>query len=129
MTAPEVGAIVLDAGRDRVGEVMAVVGGRVLLRAPGGGREWEAFPADLRPAATGDALRARVADVNERSRREAVLGQPRPAPGTPPAIPPSRCRVCWEIKQGRYRAVEDGDRDEAARLATVMGRHQREAHP
>ncbi|MEU3354183.1 hypothetical protein [Streptomyces sp. NPDC037389] len=102
---------------------MAVVGGRVLLRAPGGGREWEALPGDLRPADTGDALRARVADVNERSRREAALGT-----GPVPVTPPARCRVCWEIKQGRYRAVDVGDRDEAARLATAMGRHQREAH-
>ncbi|MFF4156581.1 hypothetical protein [Streptomyces sp. NPDC001678] len=120
MTAPEIGAVVRDVGRDRVGEVMAVVGGRVLLRAPGGGREWEALPGDLRPAVTGDALRARVADVNERSRREAALAH---------SQSPSRCRVCWEIKQGRYAAVEAGDRDEATRLATAMGRHQREAHP
>ncbi|MCC3779726.1 hypothetical protein [Streptomyces sp. UNOB3_S3] len=119
MTAPEIGAVVRDVGRDRVGEVMAVVGGRVLLRAPGGGREWEALPGDPRPAATGDALRARVADVNERSRRERDRRE----------AAPTRCRVCWEIKQGRYRAVEDDDRDEAARLATAMGRHQREAHP
>ncbi|MFI0909997.1 hypothetical protein [Streptomyces abikoensis] len=118
MSAPGVGAIVLDTGRGRVGEVMAAVGGRVLLRPPGGGREWEARPGDLRPAAGADALRARVADANERSRRECDGHAP----------PPARCRVCWEIKQGRYGAVEAGDREEAARLATAMGRHQREAH-
>ncbi|WP_338932051.1 hypothetical protein WEB32_22140 [Streptomyces netropsis] len=66
---PAIGALVLDARRDRVGEVIDVICGRVLLRDPAGGREWEALPCDLRPATTGDALRARVADVNEQAAR------------------------------------------------------------
>ncbi|MFD7237519.1 hypothetical protein ACFWAT_19690 [Streptomyces syringium] len=66
---PDVGALMLDARRDRVGEVMDVICGRVLLRDPAGGREWEAFPCDLRPATTGDALRSRVAHANDQAAR------------------------------------------------------------
>ncbi|MFF5129233.1 hypothetical protein ACFY41_20150 [Streptomyces syringium] len=66
---PALGALMLDARRDRVGEVMDVICGRVLLRDPAGGREWEAFPCDLTPATVSDALRARVADVNDQAAR------------------------------------------------------------
>ncbi|MEV5136315.1 hypothetical protein AB0K71_15405 [Streptomyces syringium] len=66
---PDIGALMLDARRERVGEVMDVICGRVLLRDPAGGREWEAFPCDLRPATTGDELRARVAHANDQAAR------------------------------------------------------------
>ncbi|PHQ47918.1 hypothetical protein BLA24_30940 [Streptomyces cinnamoneus] len=80
MTAPDepqaterttdVGALVVDARRDRVGEVVGSAGGRLLLRSPSDGQEWEAFPCDVRPATVSDELRAKVADINHRSRRE-----------------------------------------------------------
>lgn len=66
---PAVGALMLDARLDRVGVVMDVICGRVLLRAPAGGREWEALPCDLRPATTGDTLRVRVTDANDQAAR------------------------------------------------------------
>jgi hypothetical protein len=65
---PEVGALALDVKRDRVGVVMARQGGRVFLRPPQGGREWEALPEDVRPAQLLDELRARVAEVNAHGR-------------------------------------------------------------
>ena len=61
---PAVGSLVLDAKQDRVGVVMDRQGGRVYLRPPQGGREWEAAPEDVRPARAGDELRARVAEIN-----------------------------------------------------------------
>ncbi|MFF4409016.1 hypothetical protein ACFY2W_31800 [Streptomyces sp. NPDC001262] len=116
MTELKVGALVLDTRRDLIGEVMDAVGGRVILRAPGGGREWEALPCDIRPATSTDALSAKVADANERS-TQGPLAPPRP-----------RCATCADIRRRRHKALEADDRDEAARLTTVMGRHQREAH-
>ncbi|GHC74493.1 hypothetical protein [Streptomyces cinnamoneus] len=74
-----------------------------------------------RPATAGDALRAKVAEVNARSRRG--RGQPEVA-----ALPSPPCETCRQIKGSRYRAVEAGDRQEAARMAVAMGIHQREAH-
>ncbi|MGA5134563.1 hypothetical protein ACPCTO_32700 [Streptomyces olivoreticuli] len=62
--------LVVDVRRNRIGEVMASVGGRLALRPPAGGREWEAFSCDVRPATASDELRAKVTEVNDRSRRE-----------------------------------------------------------
>jgi len=47
--SPAVGELVLDAKRDAVGMVMDAQGGRMFLRPPEGGREWEASPDDVRP--------------------------------------------------------------------------------
>ncbi|MFI1178281.1 hypothetical protein ACH4UT_01870 [Streptomyces sp. NPDC020799] len=52
--------MVVDVRRNRVGEVMASAGGR----------EWEAFPCDVRPATASDELRVKVTEVNDRGRRE-----------------------------------------------------------
>ncbi|MGW1074940.1 hypothetical protein [Streptomyces sp. NPDC002537] len=67
---PDLRVLVVDVRQDRVGEVMASTGGRLSLRPPSGGREWEAFPCDVRPMTASDELRARVIEVNDRSRRE-----------------------------------------------------------
>lgn len=68
--APKIGTLVVDVRRNRVGEVMASAGGRLALRPPAGGREWEAFPCDVRPATASDELRVKVTEVNDRGRRE-----------------------------------------------------------
>ncbi|WP_192938986.1 hypothetical protein [Streptomyces cinnamoneus] len=68
------------------------------------------------PRRPNDALRAKVADVNERSRQG--RGEVRP-----------RCATCDDIKHRRYRAVDDGDTEEATRMTVAMGVHLREAHP
>ncbi|MER5783686.1 hypothetical protein ABT104_18470 [Streptomyces mobaraensis] len=65
-----IGDLVVDARRDRVGKVVGSTGERLLLRGPFDGREWEAFSCDVRPATVSDELRAKVADINERIRRE-----------------------------------------------------------
>ncbi|MDG9702703.1 hypothetical protein [Streptomyces sp. DH37] len=67
---PAVGSYAVDSRSDRVGQVTGTAGGLVRLRPPGGGREWDC-PADaLRPAGTGEELRARVTEINrDRTRR------------------------------------------------------------
>jgi hypothetical protein len=65
---PEPGDVVLDAVTRRIGRVMDTLGARLQLRALNGGREWDAEPADVVPAAQSDALSAAVAEVNARSR-------------------------------------------------------------
>jgi hypothetical protein len=47
--APVVGALVRDTKRDRVGVYMGQGGPYAMLRPVGGGLEWQAHPADLRP--------------------------------------------------------------------------------
>ncbi|MBT2385787.1 hypothetical protein [Streptomyces sp. ISL-11] len=66
--AMEVGDMVLDTKRDRVGEVMQTTPTRVFLRAFGGGREWVAGLEDVTPVGVADALRAKVAEINARGR-------------------------------------------------------------
>ncbi|MGY4740580.1 hypothetical protein [Streptomyces sp. ATMOS53] len=61
--------IVVDEHTARVGEVMGSVGPYVQLRPLGGGREWDADPARVRPASAEERLRASVAVANARSRR------------------------------------------------------------
>ncbi|MEU8353099.1 MULTISPECIES: hypothetical protein [Streptomyces] len=45
-----IGELALDARQGRIGVVMDTLGGRMYLRRPEGGREWEASPHDVRPA-------------------------------------------------------------------------------
>lgn len=48
---PPVGALVADMSQsDRIGYVQAYMDPFVMLRPPGGGREWEVLPEDIRPA-------------------------------------------------------------------------------
>ncbi|MEV4507019.1 hypothetical protein [Streptomyces klenkii] len=68
--APEVGTMVLDKRRDRVGEVMEVTTSWVYLRAFGGGREWVTALEDVEPVTVLERLRARVAAVNAERRRQ-----------------------------------------------------------
>ncbi|GAA2725934.1 MULTISPECIES: hypothetical protein [Streptomyces] len=113
---PEVGSLVLDTARNRIGEVMRAAGERVLLRAPGTGREWEALSPALCPATLADELRSKVAEANARSR------QGRGQPAT------QRCEACLKIKHRRHQALEAGDQVKAARMTAVMGVHLRAAH-
>ncbi|MER5678493.1 MULTISPECIES: hypothetical protein [Streptomyces] len=50
------------------------------LRPLGGGREWDADPARLRPLGPAELLSARVAEANARSRTGLGLGDIRGSP-------------------------------------------------
>jgi hypothetical protein len=72
--APEIGTLARDVERNRVGVVMARRNGHVRLRPRNGGREW-VVPADgVEPLAENaplaDRLRAKLAEVNRRSKGE-----------------------------------------------------------
>ncbi|MFF1439946.1 hypothetical protein [Streptomyces sp. NPDC058295] len=55
---------------------MERLGGRVVLRPVGGGREWDCLPEDVEEAAPAEVLRERVRRLNRDTRfREAAVGQ------------------------------------------------------
>ncbi|MCX4794331.1 hypothetical protein OG497_09395 [Streptomyces sp. NBC_01242] len=66
---PRVGAAVHDSGSGRVGLVMGHQGPYIQLRPLGGGREWDADPARVRPVSRDELLSAQLAEVNARSQR------------------------------------------------------------
>jgi len=65
---PSVGELAYDGRSDRVGLVMELKAAYVLLRPPGGGREWDVPLGYVHPADQADELRARVAELNAASR-------------------------------------------------------------
>ncbi|MGW4030105.1 hypothetical protein ACWEFL_12410 [Streptomyces sp. NPDC004838] len=69
---PEPGDVVLDAATRRVGRVMDRVGARVQIRPLNGGREWDARPEDVSPAAQSDAMREAVSQANAQTRQGEV---------------------------------------------------------
>lgn len=62
----DAGALVVDRRSGKVGVVMGHVGPYVQLRPPGGGREWDAPPGDVRPPTRAEELSAKVAVANRR---------------------------------------------------------------
>ncbi|MGW0788662.1 hypothetical protein ACWD04_10500 [Streptomyces sp. NPDC002911] len=83
--APPLGTAVHDGDSDRVGLVMGHEGPYLQLRPLGGGREWDAEPARLRPLDPAELLSARVAEANARSRTGLGLGDIRGSPHPGPA--------------------------------------------
>ncbi|MGX1486771.1 hypothetical protein FKO01_46650 [Mesorhizobium sp. B2-3-3] len=80
--ALRVGTAVHDGDSGRVGLVMGHEGPYLQLRPLGGGREWDADPARLRPLGPAELLSARVAEANARSRTGLGLGDIRGSPPT-----------------------------------------------
>lgn len=66
---PQVGDTVRDTFRGRIGRVVAWTPSRYALRPLGGGIEWDAVLADLRPVKTTDLLRPALTEINQRSSR------------------------------------------------------------
>ena len=64
----EDGGLVVDTKTDKIGYVMGNEGPYVQLRAPGGGREWDADPGEIRQATDTEVLRARVTELNRAGR-------------------------------------------------------------
>jgi hypothetical protein len=69
----EIGACVVDTRTERTAVVTDVRDGRLYLRPPGWGEEWEAMPAHVRLATEPERLSARLAEDNLRSRMRGVL--------------------------------------------------------
>lgn len=70
---PQMGDVVRDAATRRVGRVMGHVGTYFQVRPLNGGKEWDALPDNLRPAAQSDALSEALTDINSRSRKGGCL--------------------------------------------------------
>ncbi|MEU6771348.1 hypothetical protein [Streptomyces sp. NPDC046759] len=67
---PPIGTCAVDTRTGRIGIVMGHVGPYLQLRPYGGGREWDADPAAVRPATSAERLSAATAHANARSRGE-----------------------------------------------------------
>ncbi|MGI5197313.1 MULTISPECIES: SRPBCC family protein [Streptomyces] len=63
------GALVYDPGTRKVGEYRDKAGPYAMLRPVGGGREWEADPALLRPATQEERIDATLRAANHRTKR------------------------------------------------------------
>ncbi|MDN3028850.1 hypothetical protein [Streptomyces sp. S.PB5] len=91
-------------------------GGRPL----GGGREWEADPARIRPATREERLSAGVRAANSRSVTAEELTQP--------PVPFADCATCEVLSTLRATARAAADATSETDANVLLRRHQREAH-
>lgn len=68
--APDIQELAVDATSGRLGVLMAYTAGTAWLRPPAGGLEWTVPATSVRRATAAEALSARVAAANARSRGE-----------------------------------------------------------
>ncbi|MEU4357253.1 hypothetical protein [Streptomyces virginiae] len=71
---PAIGDTVRDTRHDRIGVVTERLGPYLQLRPLAGGLEWDADPAHVESATPPEVLRARLAEVNARSRKRPPSG-------------------------------------------------------
>lgn len=105
--ALERGALVYDPATHKIGEYQDRSGPYALLRPVGGGREWQADPAALRPATD----RERLADDLSRP--------PLPVPG---------CPDCAELAGLREAARAQCDRSAETDANVLLRQHRRRKH-
>lgn len=121
----ERGTIVYDPRTRKVGEYRDRTGPFAMLRPLGGGREWEADPALIRPATPEERLSASVRAANSRSGSGASAGTedfdraPSPVPD---------CPACADLAALRddARARADGTAETDANV--LLRRHRRRDH-
>ncbi|MFG2555323.1 hypothetical protein [Streptomyces sp. NPDC048581] len=123
----ETGMPVYDPATDKVGEYQGKVGPRAMLRPVGGGREWEADPARIRPATREERLAAEVRAANARSRGGAMTAPDLEELGRPPA-PVAGCAECeaLAVRRAQARAEFDGSAETDANV--LLRQHQRREH-
>ncbi|MGX4691291.1 hypothetical protein [Streptomyces sp. JNUCC 63] len=121
------GTLVFDPATQKVGEYQDRSGPYALLRPVGGGREWQADPASLRLATSGERLSAGVWAANERT-RVAGASAPDPEDLSRPPLPVRGCEVCTELDERREaaRAVHDGSAETDANV--LLRQHRRQEH-
>jgi len=129
----EPGTLLYDPATDRVGEYRDRSGPYAMLRPLGGGREWQADPAGLRPATDQERLQAGVRAANGRAR--SVVGPPSlPATDGPflvlgPPRPVTGCDGCAALSRLRAAARAEHDHSAETDANVLLRQHQREAHP
>ncbi|UQI48332.1 hypothetical protein M1P56_30445 [Streptomyces sp. HU2014] len=102
------GAFVVDTREGVIAQVIGAVGGRVQLRKPGGGLEWEVPFAALR-----------LATREERESTGLWPDKTRPAYG---------CAECVQLDAARRAAAEGDDEIKAGDALVAQRRHWRSAH-
>ncbi|MEU0008614.1 hypothetical protein ABZ079_31280 [Streptomyces sp. NPDC006314] len=120
----EPGTPLYDPATEKVGEFQGHAGPHAMLRPLGGGREWEADPATLRPATERERLSAGVRAANERARAmppdpDDLSRPPRPVPG---------CPACTELAERREAARTAYDRSAETDANVLLRQHQRREH-
>ena len=118
----ETGALLYDPATDKVGEYQDKSGPYALLRPVGGGREWQADPALLRPATDQERLSAGVRAANARTRTDA------PFLATPPPRPVAGCDTCTELAGIRTVARTEHDYSAETDANILLRKHRSEAH-
>ncbi|MFF4962213.1 hypothetical protein [Streptomyces sp. NPDC001222] len=122
MTAesPERGALLYDPATGKVGAYQDRSGPYALLRPVGGGREWQADPAALRPATARERLSAGVTAANERTRSAGdTSGPPLPVRG---------CALCTELDGLRAAARAEYDASAETDANVLLRRHHNREH-
>ncbi|MEU6984080.1 hypothetical protein ABZ946_11700 [Streptomyces sp. NPDC046324] len=115
----ECGGFVYDPAVRKVGEYRGEAGPYAMLRPVGGGREWQADPARVRPATAAERLSAGVRAANERAEVEYELSRP--------PVPVPGCTDCAELAARRTAARARFDWS-AETDANVLLRRHRSAH-
>ncbi|MGW8066496.1 hypothetical protein ACVV2G_30480 [Streptomyces ziwulingensis] len=120
----EPGTVLYDTAAAKVGEYRGRSGPRAMLRPLGGGREWEAEPAALRPATDRERLGANLRAANERT-----FATP-PAPGDPggPPVPAPGCEACARLAARREAARAAFDHSAVTDANVLLRRHRRKEH-
>ncbi|MFR9796735.1 hypothetical protein ACL02U_12640 [Streptomyces sp. MS06] len=119
----ESGTLVFDIRSDKVGEYRGQAGPYAMLRPVGGGREWEADPALVRPATQRERLYARVRAANARSGERGAGTGPGQDPVPAPPSPVPGCRTCADLSVCRYEARAVGDRSAETDANVLLRRH------
>ncbi|MEV7125243.1 hypothetical protein [Streptomyces sp. NPDC093260] len=123
----EPGVLLYDPARAAVGEYRDRSGPYALLRPVGGGREWQADPAALRPATPEERLTAGVRAANDRT-RAARAGAAGPEAPTRPPLPVRGCAVCEALDAERHIARAEGDGSAETDANVLLRRHRRQEH-
>ncbi|MFB6842720.1 hypothetical protein [Streptomyces sp. NPDC056361] len=117
----ERGAWVYDQVAGVVGEFKGNAGPYVMLRPVCGGREWQADPADVRPAAPAERLSAGVRAANDRARAGC---SPQPAPDlSRPPEPVEHCVACALLVRERAEARRRFDHSAVTDANVLLRRH------
>ncbi|WP_031047879.1 hypothetical protein [Streptomyces sp. NRRL F-5650] len=120
----EPGTVLYDTAAAKVGEYRGRSGARVMLRPLGGGREWEAEPAALRPATDRERLGASLRAANART-----FATPA-APGEPdrPPLPVPGCDACAWLAERREAARAAFDHSAVTDANVLLRQHRRREH-
>ncbi len=117
----ERGCLLYDPATHKVGEYQDRSGPYAMLRPLGGGREWEADPAALRPATPRERMSAGLRAANERTRASGACAPPDPDDMSRPPRPVPGCARCLVAQ-----AAHDGSGETDANV--LLRQHQRREH-